>query len=142
MSSAISVAIGALTVAAAGVIATLASWSRERITAIRAENTTRSTSSRYGERIDIDLLSGPQSRLDKAQMEAVEKLLRALENTPNAVIQVGELLLVKYDGETLVRSLSGRELRYLEKNKEVFSSPSKALEALNQLGVSAGGRAE
>lgn len=135
MSAAIDLAIGTIAVAIAGAIATLASWFRERRTAIHAEEATRASTSRYGTKVDIDLLNGPQSRLDEAQADAVSKLLVALNNTPEAVIQIGEVILVKHGGRTLARSLSGRELRYLERNRKLLENPAEAFAALGEMGT-------
>lgn len=90
--------------------------------------------------LELKGLHKPQSDVDKNEAEATATLIKALENTPNAAIQVGTLLIVKGEdnsGKAYVqsRTLSPDEMICLEKNRHLFSAPQeilKNLEALSQ----------
>jgi hypothetical protein len=50
------------------------------------------------------LLGKIERALDSAQGDAVAKLLTALDSAPNAVLQIGSVLLIKVDGVPVVRT--------------------------------------
>jgi hypothetical protein len=88
--------------------------------------------------IDLHLLHKKQAEVDSLQGDAVAKLLKALAGTPNAVIQIGSVLLIKVDGVPAVRNLSQRELMFLELNPSLLRNPSAFLDALQQATPDAG----
>jgi hypothetical protein len=57
----------------------------------------------------------------------------ALENTHNALIQIGSVLLIKVDGVPVVRNLSQRELAYMEQNPALFRDPAATLQELQRI---------
>lgn len=79
---------------------------------------------------ELQALDIPQSRVDAAEGDAVAKLLTALSGEPNAVIQIGSILLVKSDGVPAVRNLTQFELAVLQRNPELLTQPSIILLAL------------
>ena len=83
--------------------------------------------------IEQQILDKPQAQIDLAQSQAVAGLVMSLEKTPNAVIQVGSLLVVKVGETTLVRNLTQQELVYLQRNPKLFRDPEKALLELQRL---------
>lgn len=83
--------------------------------------------------IEIQALHRHQAQIDSAQGDAVAKLITALGVTPNAIIQIGSVLLVKVDNVLAVRNLTQRELGYLENNPGLLREPSKALYWLQQV---------
>jgi hypothetical protein len=62
-------------------------------------------------------------------------LLMALENTHNALIQIGSVLLIKVDGIPVVRNLSQRELAYMEQNPALFRDPAATLQELQKINL-------
>jgi hypothetical protein len=129
-----SIYISVATVATAGVglLATLFAWSRTRRTLQQAEKQTKESAKDIPVNpIAVDLLQGPQSRIDAAQPKALSALVAALEDTPNAVVQVGSELLIKSNGVVTVWSLTTKELRYLANHKQLLRDPESILSAIN-----------
>jgi hypothetical protein len=109
------------------------SWYRDFIVLSRRALTSRELGERLQkvERgIELQLLHKQQAEIDSMQGDAVAKLLTALEHTPDALVQIGSVLLVKVDGVPAVRNLTQVELRYLEHNPKLLKSPGTILEAL------------
>jgi hypothetical protein len=71
--------------------------------------------------------------LESAQGDAVAKLITALGSAPNAIIQIGSVLLIKVDGVPVVRNLTQVELTHLERNPALFRDPAAALHELQQV---------
>jgi hypothetical protein len=117
---------------ALGVLITLFIWVRERATLHRAEEITRKTTgSILAQDIDIGLVRRPQGEIDADQTTAIAEILGALQQTDDAVVQVGTILVVKSGGTVNVQNLSNRGLRYLEKHQELMRSSEAMLTALN-----------
>lgn len=60
------------------------------------------------------------------------RLLDALKDSPNALIQIGSVLLIKVDGVPLVRNLTQVELAFMERNPRLHADPAQCLKALQQ----------
>lgn len=82
--------------------------------------------------VELRAVDQVQAQVDSAQGDAVAKLLTALADTPNAVIQIGSVLLVKVDGIPRVRNLTQAELAYLQRNPELFHDPAAVLHILQE----------
>ncbi|MBB5158620.1 STAS domain-containing protein [Saccharopolyspora phatthalungensis] len=82
--------------------------------------------------LDLRLLDRQQAEVDAAQGAAVAGLIRSLQHTPRAVVQVGSVLLVKVDDVIVVRNLTQVELAYWERNPALFRDPAAALLELQQ----------
>ncbi|RJQ71899.1 hypothetical protein D5S17_26935 [Pseudonocardiaceae bacterium YIM PH 21723] len=80
--------------------------------------------------VELRVLHQAQAQVDAAQGDVVAKLISSLENTQNALIQVGSVLLLKVNGVLSVRNLTQRELALLEHRPELFSNPAGVLQAL------------
>jgi hypothetical protein len=109
------------------------SWYRDFIASSRRALTSRELGERLRkvERgIELQLLHKHQAEIDSMQGDAVAKLLTALEHTPDALVQIGSVLLVKVDGVPAVRNLTHVELRHLEDNPRLLTSPATILDAL------------
>ena len=116
---------------ALGMLVTLFAWARTRVTLRRAEKKTQEDArSVLDEDIKIDLVRGPQENIDARQADAVAEVLRALQETDNAVLQIGTILVIKVNGSVNVRELTTKELRYLERHQELMRSPEAMLTAL------------
>jgi anti-anti-sigma factor len=74
----------------------------------------------------------PQAQIDVTQSQAVAYLLNALDKTPNAVIQVGSVLVIKVRDTTIVRNLTQLELAHWERNPGLFRDPEMALHELQR----------
>lgn len=72
------------------------------------------------------------TRIDKITSDAIARLITALADTDNAVIQAGSMLLVKLEGTIVVRQLTQRELDYWHKNPGLFRNPADALAELQR----------
>jgi hypothetical protein len=84
-------------------------------------------------------LGKPQAEIDKNQAEAVAVLLKSLPKDSDATIQVGSLLIActarNSDGPCCiqVRTLSQRELIFLENHQDLLSSPKNLLHRLSEI---------
>ncbi|CAO5228424.1 hypothetical protein [Frankia sp. AgKG'84/4] len=83
--------------------------------------------------LEIQLGGRATSGLHDRQSEATARLLTALDNTSNAVVQIGNVLLIKNMGAVFARGLTPHELVYFERNAHLFRSPESALIALEML---------
>jgi hypothetical protein len=93
----------------------------------------KDTLTRAERALEIQTLHIPQAQIDAMQADAAAKLIAALGPTPNAIVQIGSVLLVKVDGTPIVRNLTQTELSYLEHNKHLYKSPKNALEELGRV---------
>ena len=93
----------------------------------------KDTLTRAERALEIQTLHIPQAQIDAMQADAAAKLIGALGPTPNAIVQIGSVLLVKVDGTPIVRNLTQVELSYLEHNKHLYKSPKNALEELGRV---------
>ncbi|GHF95898.1 hypothetical protein GCM10017567_08060 [Amycolatopsis bullii] len=85
--------------------------------------------------LELKAIDAPQAAVDSAQAGAAADLIRSLESQRNALVQIGSLLLVKIDGDLIVRNLTQHELAFIQKNP---SSAANAKEILDRLqGLSA-----
>lgn len=87
--------------------------------------------------LDLKGLHKPQAEVDKAQAEAIATLTAATKDIPNVAIQAGSILLVKTtDGNQSpclqVRTLSTKELIYLENNQHLLCKPATVMESLSK----------
>lgn len=84
--------------------------------------------------LELKYLSKEQSEVDMRQAEAASILLKSLPDKSTAAIQVGSLLIVKnWDNRKdsiLVKTLSNRDLIFLERNQHLLKQPQTMLEAL------------
>jgi len=88
--------------------------------------------------LEIQGLHKPQAEVDKTEAEAAAMLIKAIDNVPNAAIQIGSLLLVKTtsdDGKNSLQvcTLTPTELIHLEKNQKLLTSPQTILHKLTAL---------
>jgi hypothetical protein len=83
--------------------------------------------------IELQAIHRTQAEIDAAQSKAVSQLLKALDGTPSAIIQIGSILLIKVDGVPSVRNLTQLELAHLERNPAVFRDPAAALRELQHI---------
>jgi hypothetical protein len=111
----------------------LGSWFRKFKARTAKPETMRALQSRLAKlerATELQVLGRPQAEVDSAQADAVAKLLTALAGSPNALVQIGSVLLIKVDGVPVVRNLSHDELVYLERNPALFRDPAGALREL------------
>ena len=88
--------------------------------------------------VELQALHKVQAEVDAAQGDAVAKLITALGSTPTAMIQIGSVLLMKIDGEVIVRNLTQLELLHLERNPALLRVPAEALHELQRLNSAVG----
>jgi hypothetical protein len=87
--------------------------------------------------LELQVVHKAQAEVDAAQGRAVAELITSLTSTPNAMIQAGSLLVIKIDGEIIVRNLTQAELLHLERNPALLRAPTAALHELQSLNVPA-----
>ncbi|HEY3709107.1 MAG TPA: hypothetical protein VGL64_07020 [Amycolatopsis sp.] len=83
--------------------------------------------------VELQTLHKVQAEVDAAQGDVVAKLITALGSTPTAMIQIGSVLLMKINGEVIVRNLTQLELLHLERNPALLREPAEALHELQRL---------
>lgn len=103
------------------------SWWREIIAHMRVSGSQSEQLALLERAIQQELLLGKQAQNDSLQGRVVSELIVALEKTPQAVIQVGSVLLVKVEETVLVRNLTQRELAFYERNPALFKDPVNAM---------------
>jgi hypothetical protein len=85
--------------------------------------------------LELQGLVLPQSQADLATAQAVETLIRSLEQITSGCLRVGSIFLVKYQSANgavvLTRHLSLAEIHALERYPEIQKEPSKVLDLLS-----------
>jgi hypothetical protein len=89
-----------------------------------------------GERaIELKVLDAQQADVDQKQAEATARLIEALRDTPEAVIQAGSVLLVKTStpvGQSIVcRTLTAEEMIRIKREPGLFEKPVQLLEMID-----------
>jgi hypothetical protein len=77
--------------------------------------------------VQMRTMMWPQATIDAAQGDVLAKLITALGSEQNAVIQIGSILLVKSNGNLMVRNLTQAELAYLERCPTLIKDPGSIL---------------
>lgn len=113
-----------------GIIAVIG-WSVTRTTVSRNRQKSEKTiEALIGRDQAADLLD-VESSGDVRVTEAMASLIESLADTERAVVQVGDILLIKDSDRVLTRLLTPRQLRYLERHPDLLKSPSDILRALD-----------
>ena len=87
--------------------------------------------------LETELLKKKQAEIDKNQAEAVQALIQSIQPTPNAIIQIGSILIVKRtdkDGQSavIVRNLTSKELITLDEQPSLLQDPNRILKVLEE----------
>jgi CspA family cold shock protein len=85
--------------------------------------------------LELQAIDGPQAQADAAQAGAAAGLIKSLEGQTNALVQIGSLLLVKVDGNLVVRNLTQGELSFMQKNPGSAANAREILDRLQGLHV-------
>lgn len=117
------------------------SWFRELLVHVRRSGAMSEQLAKLERAVDMQTHLRAQAQIDASQGDAVAKLITSLEKTPNAVIQIGSVLLVKVGDDLAVRNLTQRELAIYERKPTLFRNPAQALEALQAFAEEASGEA-
>jgi hypothetical protein len=84
--------------------------------------------------VEVRYLDSEQADVDSKMAAAVSNIIAALADAPNACIQVGSILFIKYAGPqgsvVLSKSLTPREIKTLERFPGIQKEPHKVLEYL------------
>lgn len=113
----------------------IGSWFHEfflRAKKVVEANTEEDRLEEYARALRIKLLDQQQAQVDSMQADAVSKLLTAVGDRKNALLQVGSVLLIIVDGVPVVRNLTQLELIFYERNPILFRDPAKALAELQK----------
>ncbi len=86
--------------------------------------------------IDNKGLHKPQSEINKNQADAISVLTNSIKDIDSVAIQAGSLLLVKttnkdYQTSLQVKTLTTKELIYIENNQQILHRPERTLELLS-----------
>ena len=114
----------------------VSSWFQKLIGKLRDPKTRQELNEeiKKGKRaLDLALLHKKQAEVDKMLADAASGLIKSLENVDDAKIQMGSLLIMKHKGKIIVRSLSQKELEYLEGNQELLKNTPELLSELEKL---------
>jgi hypothetical protein len=93
--------------------------------------------------IELEYVERKQGLVDKDEAASVKHLMDAVKDSPNAVIQVGSLLVVKVTDEkfgsrVLTKQLTGRQVKFLLDNPHMIKQPAKLLEQLAEVEATVG----
>jgi hypothetical protein len=87
--------------------------------------------------VEAHYLAKPEAEANNLQATAAASLIAALNETENACIQVGSLLMVKATNAegacaVMARTLTPDELKHLEENQSILREPDKVFEMLQR----------
>jgi len=112
-------------------VSSLVNWREQRWMASRSEErSARIIEDQIGSEQATNLLKSA-GRVDVKFTEALTSLIESLAGTPQAVIQVGGTLLIKYSGKISTRTLTSEDLHYLEQHPDLLANPSEILRVLD-----------
>lgn len=85
--------------------------------------------------IELQILHTPIAKIDRDLAGAVAELIKAVENEPEAVLQVGTILILKIKGndgksKVMVRTLSPKQLAVIERCPEFLKEPANVFDLL------------
>ncbi|MEU4229557.1 hypothetical protein AB0F17_35115 [Nonomuraea sp. NPDC026600] len=106
------------------------SWLRRLRAIVRdtaAAEPTKQLADEVHRALQLKHLHQAQARVDQEQAEAVAKLIQALESTGSAVLMIGSVMILKTSGTISSRTLTQRELIFLERNPGLISDPHQLL---------------
>ncbi len=83
--------------------------------------------------LELQTLDRPQAEVNSTQATAVAGLVSSLQGTPQALIQIGSLLIVKVNDVPIVVTLSQRQLLHMESHPSLFRDPCAALDKLQEI---------
>jgi len=71
--------------------------------------------------------------------------VEAMDQTPEAAVQIGSLVLLKHSSaggkvKTFVRTLTQKELIFLEQNRELLQAPEDLIKRLSEVNDSGNGK--
>jgi len=121
--------------------AVFGSWYKRLIAKSKSAITSEEVTSRLKEMeyaFEVNGILKQQSEIDKNQSEALLNILKGIENTPNAVIRIGSLLVIKVTSAITnipsihVRTLAIKELHFLNKNPHLTNNPVELLDSLSR----------
>lgn len=86
--------------------------------------------------VELAQLQQRQAEADKNQASGTAALIKSLEQTDNACVQAGSILLLKesnseYGTNIISRTLSQLEMIYLERNPQILKQPDQILKVLD-----------
>ena len=86
--------------------------------------------------LDLQYIGKPQAEVTQATATAAAQLIAALDKSPQAAIQIGNLLILKVGkGQAscvIARTLSQREMALIEAAPELLGMPGNLLRLLNE----------
>jgi hypothetical protein len=87
--------------------------------------------------IELEVLDNKQAAVDKEEAEAVKCLLEAVKGTPNAVIQIGSLLVFKIanddvGGAVFTVTLTQEQMSRISANPRILAEPNYILDYLSK----------
>ncbi|MEU6718007.1 hypothetical protein ABZ897_41620 [Nonomuraea sp. NPDC046802] len=82
--------------------------------------------------VQLATIHNQQADNDQKQAEAVSNLLRSLEGTDQAVLLVGSVLILKDGDKVAARTLTQRQLTFLERHPTSVTDPAAVLVALDE----------
>jgi CspA family cold shock protein len=106
---------------------------RAKVTETVASEQFADLAQRVERALELKAIDSPQAQVDAAQAGAAADLIRSLEGQKNALVQIGSLLLIKVDGDLVVRNLTQRELAFIQKNPGSAANAKEILDRLQGL---------
>lgn len=87
--------------------------------------------------IELAFLQIKQAEIDEKQADAASSLIKSLESTESAALQIGSLLIIKTKTEKgasiFSRSLTPKEMICIDKNPELLKNPNEILNILSKI---------
>ncbi|MEV4242149.1 hypothetical protein AB0J63_01945 [Streptosporangium canum] len=106
----------------------LTMWTKD----VATSATTKEIAEEVRRGIELATIHSQQADNDNRQAEAVAKLVQSLEGTDKAVMLVGSILIMKDDGRLSVRTLTQRQLMFLDRHATSVTDPAAVLQALDE----------
>jgi hypothetical protein len=82
-------------------------------------------------RLELELLDKAAAEVDNVKADSASKLIAAIDSTSKAVVVLGQIVIVKYDGMIVVKSIDPVTAGRIEGSQTLLSDPAAVLQILS-----------
>jgi len=89
--------------------------------------------------VELEVLDRRRAEVDKTTSETISNLIAAVEDTEEAVIRLGSVIVVKHDGRIWAERVDELTARQLDSNPAILNRPQEVAQFFGRTGAAAGG---
>lgn len=111
-------------------------WQRFTLRAKKAYNhdKVQENLARAERRLELELLDKHAAQVDNLKADSASKLIGAINSTNQAVVILGQIVIVKYRGTIVVKSIDPLTAAKIERSNALLTDPAAVLQILSESG--------